>query len=119
MSFYNDLDSLRQSDFQLKSDFKFKMVHPYKNYKEETPIEKMEKVEVTLSICTLWKGVPHGIAIIKFKHPYSEGLTFSGVGVFYHGLLQNAPFTCVTGNYWGVSFSNMKNGRPADHSYYT
>ena len=95
------------------------MVHPYKNYKEETPIEKMEKVEVTLSICTLWKGVPHGIAIIKFKHPYSEGLTFSGVGVFYHGLLQNAPFTCVTGNYWGVSFSNMKNGRPADHSYYT
>jgi hypothetical protein len=29
----------------------------------------MEKIDVTLEICTLYNGVPHGIAIITYNHP--------------------------------------------------
>jgi hypothetical protein len=40
--FYNDLDSLKQSDWQFKQDFKYKIVHPSNIYLEDTPIEEME-----------------------------------------------------------------------------
>jgi hypothetical protein len=33
-------------------------------YEEDISIEKMEKIEVTLEICTLLKGMPHGLAVI-------------------------------------------------------
>ena len=72
----------------------------------------MEKVEVTLEICTLYKGVPYGLALIKHS-------TFKGIGIFNDGKLTGAPFTCVNRNRWGLSFSKMENGRPADNSYYT
>jgi hypothetical protein len=41
------------------------MIHPYNYLNEDTPIEEIEKIPVSLEICTLYKGLPHGMAIIK------------------------------------------------------
>jgi hypothetical protein len=70
-------------------------------------------------MCTLYKGLPHGIALIAHTDPKSEFYSFGGVGVFVLGQLNNAPFTWVNGNGYGYSFSKMQNGRPADGSYRT
>jgi hypothetical protein len=70
-------------------------------------------------MCTLYKGLPHGIARIAYTDPKYKWDSFRGVGVFVHGQLNNAPFTWVTGFGDGLSFSKMQNGRPADGSYYT
>jgi hypothetical protein len=40
-SFYNDLDALKQSDLQIKKDFKYKILHPSIRYYEDTSIEAM------------------------------------------------------------------------------
>jgi hypothetical protein len=78
---------------------------------------------VTVEMCTFYKGLPHGIALIAYTDPESKaeskGSSFRGVGVFVHGQLNNAPFTFVTGLEERLSFSKMENGRPADGSYYT
>jgi hypothetical protein len=95
------------------------MVHPYKFYDKDTPIEDMEYISVTLEIFTLYNGLPHGIAIITYTDPDDRGYSFRGVGVFVHGQLHNAPFSCVTGDGWGRLLSMMQNGRPAERSYYT
>ena len=81
----------------------------------------MSNIEVTLSICTLWKGVPHGLAAIEHTSSDGDDLSFRGVGVFNHGKLHNANFSCVSGESRGegYSFTNMQNGRPADGSYFT
>ena len=95
------------------------MVHPCREYKNDTPVEKMDKISVTLEICTLYNGLPHGIAIVQNNDPKSQYYSFRGVGVFDHGELQNAPFTCVDEYGEGYSFSNMQNGRPAEGSFFT
>jgi hypothetical protein len=41
------------------------MIHPYYPQKKDEP----EYIEVILEICTLWKGVPHGPAIIRYEGP--------------------------------------------------
>ena len=69
-------------------------------------------MEVTLEMCTLYKGVPYGLALIK--HSF-----FKGIGIFNDGKLTGGPFTYVSNRGWGYSFSKMENGRPADNSYYT
>ncbi len=79
----------------------------------------MDQIEVTVSICTLWKGLPHGLAAIQYEDPDYDGYSFTGVGVFNNGQLHNTLFTCIEGDGTGYSFSNMQNGRPADGSYYT
>ena len=89
------------------------------DYDEGTPIEKMEQIEVNLSLCTLYRGQPHGLAMIDFKHPETDFFSFRGLGVFDSGKLHNGPFTCVNGGYYGFSFSAMQDGRPADSSYFT
>jgi hypothetical protein len=94
------------------------MVHPYREYYDGTPVEAMDKISVTLEICTLYNGLPHGIAIIQYKDP-EKYYSFRGVGVFDHGELQNAPFTCVAEYGNRYSFSNMQNGRPAEGSFFT
>ena len=48
------------------------MVHPYKCYTESKPIESMDQISVTLEMCTVYKGVPHGIAIINYTDPKNE-----------------------------------------------
>ena len=95
------------------------MVHPYKFYSKDTAIESMDQISVTLEMCTLYKGVPHGIASINYTDPENEEMSFRGVGVFHHGQLHNSPFTCLKGNGFPNSFSKMQNGRPADGSYHT
>jgi hypothetical protein len=65
----------------------------------------MEKVEVTLEICTLYKGVPYGLALISYTHPDYNWESFKGIGVFNDGKLTGAPFTCVDEKGWGLSFS--------------
>ena len=67
----------------------------------------MTQVNVTLEFCTLYKGVPHGIALIKYKDPESKHDSFRGVGIFHHGELHNAPFSCLDGDGWPYSFSKM------------
>jgi hypothetical protein len=70
-------------------------------------------------MCTLYKGLPHGIALIAYTDPQSKFYSFRGVGVFVHGQLNNSPFTWVTGDGKRFSLSKMQNGRPADGSYLT
>jgi len=94
------------------------MVHPYKRMGEKA-IKDMEKISVTLEICTLYKGLPHGIAIISYSDPTSNWYSFRGVGVFNQGELHNAPFTYVTGDSVGYTYTKMENGRPAVGSYHT
>ena len=77
----------------------------------------MDQICVTLEICTLYKGLPHGIAIITYTDPDYSGCSFRGVGVFVHGQLHNAPFTYLRADGWGNSQSKMQNGKPADGSY--
>ena len=78
----------------------------------------MNNIVVTLEICTLYKGLPHGIAIIQYTHPEYEWESWKGVGVFNNGKLHGGPFNCI--NYrFAYSFSNMHNGRPTDGSYFT
>ena len=118
-SFYNDLDTLKQSDWQIKKDFKYTILHPFRGYLRDESIEEMIEIEVTLSICTLWKGVPHGLASIQYEDPYMKYYTFVGVGMFNHGKLHNSSFTCLSGDSTGMTLSKMENGRPADGSYHT
>ena len=95
------------------------MLHPYKDYLEDKDLENMNQIQATLQNCTLYNGVPHGLAVIQYTDPEDKGLSFVGVGVFNHGQLHNAPFSCLDGNDWGTSLSKMQNGRPADGSYWT
>jgi hypothetical protein len=74
---------------------------------------------VTVDMCTLYKGLPHGIALIAYSDPQSKESSFRGVGVFVHGQLNNAPLTWLNGYGNGLSLSKMQNGRPADGSYLT
>ncbi len=74
---------------------------------------------MTLEMCTLYKGVPHGIALIIYTDPKSDWDYFRGLGVFHHGQLHNAPFSCIFNRDAPLSFSKMLNGRPADASYCT
>ena len=118
--FYNDLDPFKQSDWRLKRDFKYTIVHPSRKYEKDTPIEEMDQIEVNLKICTLLKGVPHGLDIIEYTEYFVDAFEqFLGLGLFNHGQLNNAPFTCVNGydERQGLTLSKMQNGRPADGSY--
>jgi hypothetical protein len=79
----------------------------------------MDKIEVTLELCTVYKGVPYGLAIIKYSDPDIIDLSFRGVGAFNQGKLSNSSFTCIIGSGTGYSYTKMENGRPADNSYAT
>ncbi len=61
----------------------------------------MDKIKVTLKMCTVYKGVPYGLAIIKHHDPKDEYLSFKGIGVFNQGKLDNTSFTCIYGNGFG------------------
>lgn len=63
-SFYNNLDDLKQKDVKFKQNIKYTIVNPIKNYNEKLPIEEMDEITVNLELCTLYKGVPYGLAVI-------------------------------------------------------
>ena len=75
-----NLEALKRDDVRTAIDFKHEIIHPYKGYNEETAIVKMEKITVTLEICTLYKGVPCGIAIIRYQKPGNRNDSFRGLG---------------------------------------
>jgi hypothetical protein len=79
----------------------------------------MNNIKVTLEICTVYKGTPYGLAIIKYTDPDNDSLSFKGVGVFIQGKLSNSSFTCILDDGFGISFTKMENGRPVDNSYAT
>ena len=96
-------------------EFKHKMLHPSKVYKDD---DEMEVIEATVSLCAQYKGVPIGPALIQYQHPDEEGYSFKGVGVFnQHGQLHNTAFSCLEGDGYGRLYTNMQEGRPAHHSH--
>jgi hypothetical protein len=74
---------------------------------------------VNLEICTLFKGVPTGFAIIHYVDPKETMKSFKGIGIFNKGKLHNAPFICYNDNGIGYQYIQMQNGRPAENSYLT
>ena len=78
----------------------------------------MDQIEVNLEICTLYKEVPYGLAIISYNNNHPEQ-SFKGVGVFRDGKLHGAPFACVSANGSGYSFSKMTEGRPCHSNNHT
>jgi hypothetical protein len=117
--FYNNLDDLKIKDLKLKENYKYTIFHPFATYDEGKQISEILNIEVTLEICTVYKGTPYGLAIIKYSHPNNDGLSFKGVGIFNQGKLTNSSFTFIRGNGFGHSFTKMENGRPVDNSYVT
>jgi hypothetical protein len=74
----------------------------------------MEKITVKIKKGVLKHGlVPHGLAEFEFKHPSDEYLSFSGIGIFNEGVLNDTPFICINPNGVGQQFLLMENGRPA------
>jgi len=67
----------------------------------------MEKIEVTLEICTLYKGIPYGLSLISYNDPKDKLYSFKGIGLFNEGKLHAAPLTCLKGDGWGFSFNKM------------
>ena len=49
-------------------------------------------------MCTVYKGVPYGPALIKYDDPDDEFFSFKGLGVFDHGKLHLTPFCCIKGD---------------------
>ncbi len=117
--FYNNLDDLKIKDLKFKENYKYTIVHPYKMYEEQTSISEMVQIKVTLEICTVYKSIPYGLAIIKYSHPDDTSLSFRGIGLFDNGKLSYSSFTCLTGDEVGKMFTKMENGRPVDNSYAT
>ena len=68
-SFFNNLETLKQKDFQLKTNFKHTIINPINQYDRKKSLDDIKKIDVTLKMCTLFKGVPHGLAIIEYIHP--------------------------------------------------
>ena len=79
----------------------------------------MTEYDVTLKICTLYKGVPYGPALISFKDPDNLVESFQGIGIFNDGKLDSGPFSFIKRTGFASSYSLMKNGRPADSNYGT
>ena len=60
-------------------------MHPYATYNPPRPINEMPKIEVTLKMCTLYKGKPNGLAHIQYNDPGNITLSFEGLGIFTEG----------------------------------
>ena len=75
-----NLEALKRDDVRTAIDFEHEIIHPYKWYGKETAIAIMEKIKVKLEICTLYKGVPCGIAIIRYQNPGNRNDSFRGLG---------------------------------------
>jgi hypothetical protein len=118
-SFYKDYETLKMTDLEFKESFSYNMIHPYSQLAKPRAINKIPRYDMTLSKCTLYKGVPYGLAHISFKHPKDDWKSFEGMGVFTDGKLHMGSFTCQDGNGLRRSYSLMIDGRPADSSFFT
>jgi hypothetical protein len=79
-------------------------LHLYGTYNPPVPNNEIPKIEVTLKMCTLYKGKPNRLAHIKYSNPTD-------------GKLDKGPFTYIDGNGWKGSITYMLEGSPGD-SYY-
>jgi hypothetical protein len=89
------------------------MLHPYKEFKNK---EDNFLIDVNLDLCTLFKGVPYGLAFISHKDPLSKENSFRGMGILEAGKLNNTPFVYVDGFSHTSYISKMIDGRPAPES---
>ena len=80
------------------------MLHPYS-------INSFE-IEATLELCTVYKGVPYGQALITYKDPNREHLSFKGLGIFNEGKLHKTPCTFIDSDRYRFQMTSMINGRP-------
>jgi hypothetical protein len=72
------------------------MIHPTAQAPNPLPIDKLDWFEMTLELCTTFKGKPFGPAVISFTHDSIRLLSFRGVGTFNEeGVLSNGPFFCI------------------------
>ncbi len=55
----------------------------------------MKKIKVNFKMVVLKNGLPHGLALIEYKNPNNKNLSFSGIGIFDQGVLNNTPFICI------------------------
>jgi hypothetical protein len=94
-SFYSNLEDLKIKDLKFKENYKYTIVHPFSPYGIEKSISEMYNIEVTLEICTVYKGIPYGLAIIKYTDPDNNTLSFKGVGVFNQGNISKSSFSCI------------------------
>ncbi len=93
-SFYKDYETLKMTDLEFKESFIYNMIHPYQQWPKPRAISEIPRFDMTLLKCSLYKGVPYGLAHISFKHPTDDMLSFEGMGVFTDGKLHMGPFTC-------------------------
>ncbi len=89
------------------------MIHPYDRS------DRLPYMDMTLKMCTLYKGRPYGPAYIKFVHHRKRYLSFDGLGIFTNGKLDKGPFFFIDGDGCASSYSLMHEGRPADEHYAT
>jgi hypothetical protein len=68
-------------------------------------------------MCTTYKGVPYGPALISYKDPKYKSLSFRGIGIFNEGKLHMTPFMCIGGDTAKRQYSKMVNGRRDDGAY--
>jgi hypothetical protein len=52
----------------------------------------MFEIEATLELCTVYNGVPYGLAIINYG---GKDEKFKGVGIFDKGKLHQTSFACI------------------------
>ena len=52
---------------------------------DQTTIDQIPLIEVTLKMCTLYKGKPYGLAHILYTNPDDKYNSFEGLGVFDRG----------------------------------
>jgi hypothetical protein len=72
------------------------MIHPYAQAHILLPMDKLNWFEMTLELCTTFKGKPFGPAVISFTHDINKSLSFRGLGTFNEeGVLSNGPFFCI------------------------
>ncbi len=102
------------NSLQLKTDFLWTITLPLTFPGMESP-----QIPVKLKLCTLYNGVPNGPAVIHCSDEDDKETIFDGVGVFTDGKLHDGPCTFFLENRIGVSYSQMKNGKPADDGYVT
>jgi hypothetical protein len=65
-----------QYNYKFKTNYKYEITNPIKQYHSETPIEKMELITVILRFCTLLDDIPHGVALIEYRNLEIKELSF-------------------------------------------
>jgi hypothetical protein len=88
--FFKNYKEIKSSELRFETDFEYTMVHPCHR--------DIVYVKVILEICTTYKGVPYGPALINYKDPDLKSCSFRGIGVFNEGKLHMTTFTLIDGD---------------------